>query len=68
MINLWFEMQKILQLEENVFLTKKSGLKIGTETFCSQNANIVFENNDIIESDRDGNKCERWSNCSGCGF
>ena len=36
----------------NVFLTKKSGLKIGTETFCSQMQNIVFENNDIIESDR----------------
>ena len=26
----------------NVFLTKKSGLKIGTETFCSQMQNIVF--------------------------
>ena len=36
----------------NVFLTKKSGLKIGTETFCSQIQNIVFENNDVIESDR----------------
>ena len=39
-------------IKGNVFLTKKSGLKIGTETFCSQVQNIVFENNDIIESDR----------------
>ena len=36
----------------NVFLTKKSGLKIGTETHCSLIQKIIFENNDIIESDR----------------
>ena len=36
----------------NVLLTKKSGLKIGTETYCRQMQDIVFEDNDIIESDR----------------
>jgi polygalacturonase len=35
-----------------VFLTKKSSLKIGTETRCNEMKNIVFENNDVIESDR----------------
>jgi len=35
-----------------VFLTKKSSLKIGTETRCVNIKRIVFENNDIIESDR----------------
>jgi polygalacturonase len=35
-----------------VFLTKKSSLKIGTETRCAKIKHIVFENNDIIESDR----------------
>ena len=41
-----------IKVSGNVLLTKKTGLKIGTETFCSQIQNIVFENNDIIESDR----------------
>lgn len=35
-----------------VFLTKKSALKIGTETRSESMKNITFENNDIIESDR----------------
>ena len=35
-----------------VFLTKKSGLKIGTETRCENMSRIIFENNDVIEADR----------------
>lgn len=35
-----------------VFLTKKSALKIGTETRSDSMKNITFANNDIIESDR----------------
>jgi polygalacturonase len=35
-----------------VFLTKKSALKIGTETRGHEMKNILFENNDVIESDR----------------
>lgn len=35
-----------------VFLTKKSSLKIGTETRCGSMKRITFENNDVIESDR----------------
>lgn len=35
-----------------VFLTKKSALKIGTETRCANIRRIVFEDNDIIEADR----------------
>ena len=41
-----------ITIRNNVFLTKKSGLKIGTETYCERMQNIIFENNDIIESDR----------------
>jgi hypothetical protein len=41
-----------ITVRDNVFLTKKSGLKIGTETYCSFMQDIVFEDNDIIESDR----------------
>ena len=41
-----------ITIRNNVFLTKKSGLKIGTETYCELMQNIVFEDNDIIESDR----------------
>ena len=41
-----------ITVRNNVFLTKKSGLKIGTETYCERMQNIIFENNDIIESDR----------------
>jgi polygalacturonase len=35
-----------------VFLTKKSSLKVGTETRGQEIKNILFENNDVIESDR----------------
>lgn len=35
-----------------VFLTKKSSLKVGTETKGQHMRNITFENNDVIESDR----------------
>lgn len=35
-----------------VFLTKKTSLKIGTETRCANMKRIVFEDNDIIEADR----------------
>jgi polygalacturonase len=35
-----------------VFLTKKTALKIGTETRCDNYKRIVFEDNDVIESDR----------------
>ncbi len=36
----------------NVFLTKKSSLKVGTETRGERMSNILFENNDVLESDR----------------
>lgn len=39
-------------VRDNVFLTKKSSLKIGTETRTGKMKNIIFENNDVIESDR----------------
>ena len=35
-----------------VFLTKKSALKIGTETRGETMNNIIFENNDVLECDR----------------
>ncbi|WP_455498700.1 glycoside hydrolase family 28 protein [Coprobacter sp.] len=35
-----------------VFLTKKSSLKVGTETRGEVMKNILFEDNDVIESDR----------------
>jgi hypothetical protein len=41
-----------ITVRNNVFLTKKSSLKIGTETRCDTIKNIIFENNDVIESDR----------------
>jgi hypothetical protein len=36
----------------NVFLTKKSSLKVGTESRGEIMKDILFENNDVIESDR----------------
>ena len=36
----------------NVFLTKKSSLKVGTETRAQKMHNILFEDNDVLESDR----------------
>lgn len=41
-----------ITIRNNVFLTKKSALKIGTETYCELIQKIIFEDNDIIESDR----------------
>jgi len=41
-----------ITITNNVFLTKKSSLKIGTETRCNKISNVLFENNDVIESDR----------------
>ncbi|HLP74704.1 MAG TPA: glycosyl hydrolase family 28 protein [Bacteroidales bacterium] len=35
-----------------VFLTKKSSLKVGTESRASVMRNILFENNDVVECDR----------------
>ena len=35
-----------------VFLTKKSSLKVGTETRGENMKNILFEDNDVLESDR----------------
>lgn len=35
-----------------VFLTKKSSLKVGTETRGTRMSNITFEDNDVLESDR----------------
>jgi len=35
-----------------VFLTKKSALKVGTESRGTSMRNILFENNDVLESDR----------------
>lgn len=35
-----------------VFLTRKSALKVGTETKAENMTNILFENNDVIVSDR----------------
>lgn len=35
-----------------LFLTKKSSLKVGTETRGNLIKNILFENNDVVESDR----------------
>lgn len=36
----------------NVFLTRKSSLKVGTESRGESFSNIVFENNDVVMSDR----------------
>ncbi|HEY4786360.1 MAG TPA: glycosyl hydrolase family 28 protein, partial [Bacteroidales bacterium] len=41
-----------ITVKDCIFLTKKSSLKIGTETKASIMKNILFENNDVIESDR----------------
>ncbi len=60
-----------------VFLTKKSAMKLGTETFADYEKNVTFENNDIVEADRamslycmDGARFEniRWLNCRVEGY
>lgn len=54
-----------------VMLTKKSAMKLGTESFAEFQRDITFENNDVVEADRamslycsDGAKFEhiRWLN------
>ncbi|MEM8894241.1 MAG: glycosyl hydrolase family 28 protein [Bacteroidota bacterium] len=35
-----------------VFMTKKTSLKIGTETRCANYRSVIFEDNDVIEADR----------------
>lgn len=39
-------------VRNNVILTKKSALKVGTETHAAEMKDILFENNQVIESDR----------------
>lgn len=39
-------------VRNNVFLTQKSSLKVGTETGGSEMKNILFSDNDILEADR----------------
>jgi len=39
-------------IENCVFLTQKSALKVGTETGGTYMKNILFKNNDVLESDR----------------
>lgn len=41
-----------IMVRGNVFLTRKSAMKVGTETKGALMANIVFEDNDIVEADR----------------
>jgi len=41
-----------ITVSNNVLLTKKSALKIGTETKANEFANIRFAGNDIVEADR----------------
>lgn len=41
-----------ITVQGNVFLTKKSSFKLGTETLSSNINNIIFKDNDIVEADR----------------
>ena len=41
-----------ITIRGNVFLTKKSALKVGTESRGENMRNILFEDNDVLESDR----------------
>lgn len=41
-----------LMVQNCVFLTRCSSLKVGTETGAAEMKNIIFKNNDVIESDR----------------
>ncbi len=41
-----------ITIRNNVMLTKKSALKVGTETHAAEMKDILFENNQVIESDR----------------
>jgi len=41
-----------ITIRNNVFLTKKSALKVGTESNADVMKDITFENNDVLEADR----------------
>jgi hypothetical protein len=41
-----------ITIRNNVMLTMKSALKVGTETHAAEMKDILFENNQVIESDR----------------
>ena len=41
-----------ITIRNNVFLTKKSALKVGTESNADVMKDINFENNDVLEADR----------------
>ena len=41
-----------ITIRNNIMLTKKSALKVGTETHATHMRDILFENNQVIESDR----------------
>lgn len=43
---------KDITVRNNVFLTRKSSLKVGTETKAARMSDILFENNDVVECDR----------------
>ena len=43
---------KEITVRNCVFLTRKSSLKVGTETKAERMSDILFENNDIVECDR----------------
>ncbi|MGD9265427.1 MAG: hypothetical protein PVJ71_06595 [Lysobacterales bacterium] len=41
-----------ITVRNNIMLTWKSALKVGTETHAAEMRDILFENNQVIESDR----------------
>lgn len=41
-----------ITIDNCVFLTKKSALKIGTETKSAKISRVVFKNNEVVEADR----------------
>jgi hypothetical protein len=41
-----------ITIRNNIMLTMKSALKVGTETHAAEMKDILFENNQVIESDR----------------
>ncbi|MGH8017089.1 MAG: glycoside hydrolase family 28 protein [Opitutaceae bacterium] len=60
-----------ITVRDCVMLTRKSAMKLGTESFAEYERDITFENNDVVEADRamslycsDGAKFEniRWLN------
>jgi len=47
-----FEDVHDITIRNNIMLTKKSALKVGTESHASEMRDILFANNQVIESDR----------------